>query len=108
MSYFDDKNVNLQALRKKAFNLRWAEVDDGVIPLTAADPDFPCSDKKRPKQPLKAITVFLVHMLFPGHRSRAAEGILRPLSRRSALAYSALHFLRPEYISILSAAGVSA
>lgn len=45
MSYFDDKNVNLQALRKKAFNLRWAEVDDGVIPLTAADPDFPCSDK---------------------------------------------------------------
>lgn len=42
MSYFDDKNVNLEALRKKAYNLRWAEVDEGVIPLTAADPDFPC------------------------------------------------------------------
>ena len=42
MNCFDDKNVNLDALKKKAYNLRWAEVDDGVIPLTAADPDFPC------------------------------------------------------------------
>lgn len=42
MGYFDDKNVNLKALKKKAFNLRWAEVEDGIIPLTAADPDFPC------------------------------------------------------------------
>lgn len=42
MKCFDDKNVNLDALKKKAYNLRWAEVDDGVIPLTAADPDFPC------------------------------------------------------------------
>lgn len=45
MSYFEDKNVNLEVLKKKAFNLRWAEVEDGVIPLTAADSDFPCSDK---------------------------------------------------------------
>lgn len=42
MNYFDNKNVNLNALKKKAYNLRWAEVEDGVIPLTAADPDFPC------------------------------------------------------------------
>ena len=42
MGYFDDKNVNLKILKKKAFNLRWAEVEDGIIPLTAADPDFPC------------------------------------------------------------------
>ena len=43
MNYFDDKNVNLEALKKKAFNLRWAEVGDGIIPLTAADMDFPCA-----------------------------------------------------------------
>ncbi len=43
MNYFDNKNVNLDALKKKAYNLRWAEVEDGVIPLTAADPDFPCA-----------------------------------------------------------------
>ena len=42
MSFFENKNVNLKALKKKAYNLRWAEVEDGVIPLTAADPDFPC------------------------------------------------------------------
>ena len=39
------ENVNLKALKKKAYNLRWAEVEDGVIPLTAADPDYPCSDE---------------------------------------------------------------
>ena len=42
MSFFDDENVNLDVLKRKAYNLRWAEVEEGVIPLTAADPDFPC------------------------------------------------------------------
>ncbi len=43
MNYFDDKAVNIDILKKKAYNLRWAEVADGVIPLTAADMDFPCA-----------------------------------------------------------------
>lgn len=43
MNYFDNENVNLNALRKKAYNFRWAEVPDGMIPLTAADPDYPCA-----------------------------------------------------------------
>ncbi len=38
---FSPDSVNLTLLRQRAFNLRWAEVDDDVIPLTAADPDFP-------------------------------------------------------------------
>lgn len=37
MSFFDDENVNLDVLKRKAYNLRWAEVEEGVIPLTAAD-----------------------------------------------------------------------
>lgn len=41
MSEFN--NVNFDALKKKAYNYRWAEVEDGIIPLTAADPDYPCS-----------------------------------------------------------------
>lgn len=41
MRYFDDGNVNFEILKKRAFNYRWAEVPEGVIPLTAADPDFP-------------------------------------------------------------------
>lgn len=41
MNCFDDEKVNINALKKKAFNYRWAEVPDGVIPLTAADPDYP-------------------------------------------------------------------
>ena len=41
MNYFDDSQVNINALKKKAFNYRWAEVPEGVIPLTAADPDYP-------------------------------------------------------------------
>ena len=38
---FTDDQINLKILKKRAYNLRWATVDKGVIPLTAADPDFP-------------------------------------------------------------------
>lgn len=38
---FGDDDVPLALLRQRAFNLRWAEQEEGVIPLTAADPDFP-------------------------------------------------------------------
>jgi aminotransferase len=38
---FESRSVNLDILKKRAFNLRWATVPEGVIPLTAADPDFP-------------------------------------------------------------------
>lgn len=38
---FDSLAVNLSILSARAYNLRWAELPKGVIPLTAADPDFP-------------------------------------------------------------------
>lgn len=38
---FQQRSLNLDILKKRAFNLRWATQPDGVIPLTAADPDFP-------------------------------------------------------------------
>jgi len=37
---FDENAINLRVLKERAYNLRWATVEDGVIPLTAADPDF--------------------------------------------------------------------
>lgn len=40
-SSFSDDAVPLELLRKRAFNLRWAQQPADVIPLTAADPDFP-------------------------------------------------------------------
>lgn len=40
---FSQNQVNLALLQKRAYNLRWATVASGVIPLTAADPDFPCA-----------------------------------------------------------------
>lgn len=40
---FSFGNINLEILQKNAYNLRWATVPDGVIPLTAADPDYPCA-----------------------------------------------------------------
>jgi aspartate/methionine/tyrosine aminotransferase/2-polyprenyl-6-methoxyphenol hydroxylase-like FAD-dependent oxidoreductase len=39
--FFSDNSVRLDLLRERAFNLRWAQQPAGVIPLTAADPDFP-------------------------------------------------------------------
>jgi aspartate/methionine/tyrosine aminotransferase/2-polyprenyl-6-methoxyphenol hydroxylase-like FAD-dependent oxidoreductase len=40
-SSFSDNIVRLDLLRERAFNMRWAQQPAGVIPLTAADPDFP-------------------------------------------------------------------
>lgn len=44
---FANQSVNLDLLREKAFNLRWATVPKDVIPLTAADPDFPVAEPIR-------------------------------------------------------------
>lgn len=41
MKLFDNESIKLDVLKKRAYNYRWAEVEEGVIPLTAADPDFP-------------------------------------------------------------------
>ena len=41
MELFSNESVNLNILRIRAYNIRWAEVPDDVIPLTAADSDFP-------------------------------------------------------------------
>jgi aspartate/methionine/tyrosine aminotransferase len=40
-SPFADDAVPLELLRTRAFNMRWAQQAPDVIPLTAADPDFP-------------------------------------------------------------------
>jgi aspartate/methionine/tyrosine aminotransferase len=40
---FTDSDINMKALRQRAFNLRWATLPEDVIPLTAADPDFKCA-----------------------------------------------------------------
>ena len=37
---FNHEDVRIDLLKKWSHNLRWAVVPDGVIPLTAADPDF--------------------------------------------------------------------
>ncbi len=42
-SLFDGSNIKLDVLKKRAFNYRWAEVPEGAIPLTAADPDYPAA-----------------------------------------------------------------
>lgn len=37
---FLHEDIDIATLKKRAFNYRWAEVEDGILPLTAADPDF--------------------------------------------------------------------
>jgi aspartate/methionine/tyrosine aminotransferase len=43
LNLFSSASVDLEILKRRAYNLRWASVPQGVIPLTAADPDFPCA-----------------------------------------------------------------
>ena len=40
---FTNAEVNIEVLKQRAYNMRWAEVPEGVIPLTAADSDFPAA-----------------------------------------------------------------
>ncbi|MEL6922876.1 MAG: pyridoxal phosphate-dependent aminotransferase [Bacteroidota bacterium] len=44
---FPHDNIDIPLLKKRAYNLRWATVEEGVIPLTAADPDFPIAPEIR-------------------------------------------------------------
>ncbi len=37
---FTNTDINFEALKRKAYIGRWASLEDGIIPLTAADPDF--------------------------------------------------------------------
>ncbi|OUU23989.1 MAG: hypothetical protein CBC13_04390 [Planctomycetia bacterium TMED53] len=41
---FDDTQIDRSQLRKTAFNLRWATVEEDVIPLTAGEMDFPIAE----------------------------------------------------------------
>lgn len=43
MEGFTNENIKFDVLRQRAYNMRWAEQDADVIPLTAADHDFPCA-----------------------------------------------------------------
>ncbi|ROH96173.1 pyridoxal phosphate-dependent aminotransferase [Chryseobacterium daecheongense] len=42
---FTNTDINFEALKRKAYNGRWATLEDGIIPLTAADPDFRMSEE---------------------------------------------------------------
>jgi aspartate/methionine/tyrosine aminotransferase len=42
---FNNAFIDFDILKKRAYNLRWATVTNGVIPLTAADPDFKCAQE---------------------------------------------------------------
>ena len=64
MESFTNQDVNLKVLKQRAYNLRWAEVDEGVIPLTAADPDFPAP---------QAIADALIEYIQGGYFSYIAE-----------------------------------
>lgn len=78
MNCFEDNAVNLDILRKRAFNGRWAEVGEGVVPLTAADPDFQVEPKV-----LQAMKDYLdggylsytPKLGFPEFREAIAQGI---------------------------------
>ncbi len=44
---FSDDRVDLKTLKERATGMRWGAVEDGVIPLTAADPDFKPAEEIR-------------------------------------------------------------
>ena len=103
---------DFDVLRKRAFNLRWATVAADVIPLTAADPDFPA-----PPAAVEAIANYLraphlcygpaagmpefreaVARRFREHKGASEVGASRVVAANSAanaIALVASHLLKP-------------
>jgi len=79
MADFSNESIDFGVLKQRAFNLRWAEVPDGVIPLTAADPDFPCAPEIR-----QAIADYCEGGYFSYTPKRGFDSFKRALSRSFA------------------------
>lgn len=73
---FTDAAVPLEALKRQAFNLRWAMQEPDVIPLTAADPDFPVAGAVREaisRQAAEGLFCYGPAEGLPGFRSACAR-----------------------------------
>ena len=102
---------DLDALRERAFNLRWATVADGVIPLTAADPDLPIAANVGAAIARYVATPHLSygpplglpqfreavarHFAIEKHAAVAADRVVAANSAASAIALVARHLLAP-------------
>lgn len=108
---FADAAVPVEALRARAFNLRWAELPEGTIPLTAADPDFAAAPAIRealarevaqgvfsygPAGGLPAFRESVARYL-RGRRGAPvqADGVIAVNSAAAGLAMLARHWLKP-------------
>ncbi|KEF42279.1 MAG: hypothetical protein ER33_07085 [Cyanobium sp. CACIAM 14] len=107
---FQDDAVPLSLLRQRAHNLRWAEQPEGVIPLTAADPDFPAAPVIRQALadhassgvfsygPPGGLTTFreaVAGYLRQRGAAITAEGVIAVNSAAAGLAMLARHWLAP-------------
>ena len=81
---FTNDDIRLDVLKDRAFNMRWAEVEDGVIPLTAADSDFPAAPEIS-----QALIEYIQGGYFPYVPNRGLkefrESISRALKKKSEL-----------------------
>ncbi len=57
---FQHDAIDFETLQQRAYNLRWATVSKDIIPLTAADPDFPVAPEIE-----KAINDYSEKRMFP-------------------------------------------
>ena len=76
MENFTNKQINFDILKERAHNLRWAEVPDGVIPLTAADHDFPCAPEV-----VETLTDYIKDGYFPYIEPRGMERFKEDLAK---------------------------
>jgi len=109
-AFFADDAVRLDLLRSRAFNLRWAELPPDVIPLTAADPDFPAAPVIRqaiadyaasgvfsygPAGGLPLFRESVARYLDRRHCAVPPAGVLAVNSAAAGLAMVAQHWLAP-------------
>jgi aspartate/methionine/tyrosine aminotransferase len=88
MADFSNSSINMNALRSRAYNLRWATLPADVIPLTAADPDFQCAPEIT--EAIKAYADERVFSYGPGEGlPEFKEAIAKAMQQRRNLATDA-------------------
>lgn len=91
MEGFTNKNIDFDVLRKRAFNMRWAEQETDVIPLTAADHDFPTAPEI-----VEALQDYIKAGYFTYTPHRGMESFRKAISK--ALTERKNEEINPDYI----------
>ena len=81
MAPFDHSSIDFKVLRERAYNFRWADMPEDIIPLTTADSDFPIAPELV-RGLTEAVSTGYMPYVPPRGYPEVRQSIARQLNRR--------------------------